>query len=133
MFKAFKSKKLLQLQTYSLNELIYISVSVPVTKIDGAPDIFAKSGSSVDITCTVTDARASSLIWWKYNWSLSVLIPFCIRYKDGEVIPVEEWEDVSVQMTKEDGSVISVLTINNLSHQRYDGYDIVEIRCFSYI
>ena len=55
-----------------------------------------------------------------------------IRYKDGDVIPVEDWDDVSVQMTKEDGSVISVLTINNLSHQRYDGYDIVKIRCFSY-
>ena len=63
MFKAFKSKKLLQLKTYSLNEHIFTSISVPVTKIDGAPDIFAKSGSSVDITCTVTDARASSLIW----------------------------------------------------------------------
>ena len=57
----------------------------------------------------------------------------CIRYKDGEVIPVEEWDDVSVQMTKEDKSVISVLTINNLSHQRYDSYDIVKIRCFSYM
>ncbi len=63
---------------------------------------------------------------------LSVLIPACIRYKDGEVIPVEEWDDVSVQMTKEDKSVISVLTINNLSHQRYDSCDIVEIRCCSY-
>ena len=63
MFKAFKSKKLLQLKTYSLNEHIFTSILVPVTKIDGAPDIFAKSGSSVDITCTVTDARASSLIW----------------------------------------------------------------------
>ena len=45
---------------------------------------------------------------------------FYIRYKDGEVIPVEDWDDVSVQMTKEDKSVISVLTINNLSHQRFD-------------
>ena len=47
---------------------------------------------------------------------------------------MEEWDDVSVQMTKEDKSVISVLTINNLSHQRYDSCDIVEmeIRCCSY-
>ena len=45
---------------------------------------------------------------------------------------MEEWDDVSVQMTKEDKSVISVLTINNLSHQRYDSCDIAEIRCFSY-
>ena len=40
---------------------------------------------------------------------------------------MEEWDDVSVQMTKEDKSVISVLTINNLSHQRYDSCDIAEI------
>lgn len=89
-----------------MSRFVHLKVMVPVTKIDGAPDIFAKSGSSVDITCTVTDARASSLIW----------------YKDGEVIPVEDWEDVSVQMTKEDKSVISVLTINNLSHQRFGIY-----------
>lgn len=77
-----------------------------ITKIDGAPDIFAKSGSSVDITCTVTDAATSSLIW----------------YKDGQIIPVEEWPDVSVEMTKEDKRVISVLSINNLSHQRFGIY-----------
>ena len=70
MFKAFKSKKLLELKTYILIKRVLIYTyslttlaAVPVTKIDGAPDIFAKSGSSVDITCTVTDARASSLIW----------------------------------------------------------------------
>ena len=46
---------------------------------------------------------------------------------------MEEWDDVSVQMTKEDKSVISVLTINNLSHQRYDSYDIVEIHTLLFL
>ena len=46
-----------------------VPVAVPVTRIDGAPDIFAKSGSSVDITCTVTDAATSSLVWW-VHWAI---------------------------------------------------------------
>jgi len=89
-----------------MSRFVHLKVMVPITKIDGAPDIFAKSGSSVDITCTVTDAATSSLIW----------------YKDGQIIPVEEWPDVSVEMTKEDKRVISVLSINNLSHQRFGIY-----------
>ena len=42
---------------------------------------------------------------------------FC-RYKDGEVIPVDDWSDVTVKMTKNDKTVVSVLTLSNLSRQR---------------
>jgi len=89
-----------------MSRFVHLKVIVPITRIDGAPDIFAKSGSSVDITCTVTDSATSSLIW----------------YKDGNIIPVEDWNDVSVTMKKENKSVISVLTINSLSQQRFGIY-----------
>ena len=46
------------------SKFLHLKVSsiVPVTIIDGGPDIYAKSGSSVEIKC-VSDASASSLIW----------------------------------------------------------------------
>lgn len=89
-----------------MSRFVQLKVIVPAVKIDGAPDIFAKSGSSVDIICTVTDVKTSSLIW----------------YKDGEVLPLSMWEDVSVKMTEKIDSVVSTLTINNISHQRLGIY-----------
>ena len=38
-------------------------IAVPVTKIEGAPSIFAQSGSDVEMVCSVTDGAASSLVW----------------------------------------------------------------------
>ena len=40
------------------------------------------------------------------------------RYKDGEIIPLEEWEDVSVTIKKEDNKVVSSLKIRHLSHHK---------------
>ena len=37
------------------------------------------------------------------------------RYKDGRIIPLEDWDDVDVVMTREDKQVLSVLKIKNLS------------------
>ena len=41
-----------------------------------------------------------------------------IRYKDGEVLPVEERGDVLVTMTRLENKVVSVLNIKNLSDQK---------------
>ena len=40
------------------------------------------------------------------------------RYKDGEIIPLEEWQDVSVSIKKEDNKVVSSLKIRHLSHHK---------------
>ena len=37
------------------------------------------------------------------------------RYKDGRIIPLEDWDDVAVVMTREVKQVLSVLKIRNLS------------------
>ena len=44
-----------------------------------------------------------------------IIILIVGRYKDGRIIPVEDWDDVDVVMTREDKQVISVLKIRHLS------------------
>jgi len=91
-----------------MSHFVYLQVLVPTVTIEGAPDIFAKSGSSVDLSCKVTNNKvsASSLIW----------------LKDEKVIPLADWPDVEVRMTEEEGHIVSVLTINNLSRERFGIY-----------
>jgi len=91
-----------------MSHFVHLQVLVPTVSIEGAPDIFAKSGSSVDLSCRVTDnkASASSLIW----------------LKDAEVIPVSDWPDVEVMMREEEGHIVSILTIHNLSRKRFGLY-----------
>merc|ERR1712045_182799 len=89
-----------------MSRFVHVKIIVPVTVIAGAPDIYAKSGSSVEINCSVTDASVSSLIW----------------YKDGSIIPVEDLEDVDVNMTRNKKKIYSILKIQNLSHHKHGIY-----------
>jgi len=91
-----------------MSHFVYLQVFAPTVSIEGAPDIFAKSGSSVELSCKVTNSQliASSLIW----------------YKDKKVIPLSDWQDVEVVMKKEEGHIVSILTIHNLSRDRFGLY-----------
>jgi len=91
-----------------MSHFVYLQVFAPTVSIEGAPDIFAKSGSSVELSCKVTNRElvASSLIW----------------YKDKKVIPLSDWQDVEVVMKEEEGHIVSTLTIHNLSRDRFGQY-----------
>jgi len=91
-----------------MSHFVYLKVLVPTVTIEGAPDIFAKSGSSVELSCKVTNNKvaASSLIW----------------LKDEVVIPLADWLDVEVRMKEEAGHIVSVLTINKLRSERIGIY-----------
>ena len=49
---------------------------------------------------------------------MMMMMMMCLRYKDGEVLPVEERMDVVVRMTRLENRVVSVLNIKNLSDQK---------------
>ena len=50
--------------------------------------------------------------------TMMMMTLMCLRYKDGEVLPVEERRDVVVTMTRLENRVVSVLNIKNLSDQK---------------
>ena len=43
-----------------------LTIAVPMVKVDGAPDIFAKSGSTVSLFCRVRDntITTAKIEWW---------------------------------------------------------------------
>lgn len=98
-----------QISTQSkMSHFVYLKVLVPTVIIEGAPDIFAKSGSKVELLCTVTDhGLSTSRILW---------------LKEGKVIKKEEWPDMEILMREEEGKIISILTIKNLIQKRFGSY-----------
>jgi len=98
-----------QISTQSkMSHFVYLKVLVPSVQIDGSPDIFAKAGSTVELTCTVADHSSST---------------FAIKWtKEGEEIQQEASPDLEEEVREEGGRMQSVLTIRNIGRERLGNY-----------
>jgi len=98
-----------QISTQSkMSHFVYLKVLVPSVQIDGSPDIFAKAGSTVELTCTVADHSSST---FTIKWT-----------KEGEEIRQETSADLEVELREEGGHIQSVLTIRNIGRERLGNY-----------
>jgi len=92
-----------------MSHSMFLKVMVPKVEVEGSPDIFAKSGSTVVLKCTVRGSLTDpAFIFWNHN---------------GARVIAEEWPDADIDVRRDAGHGTSgTLTISNLEIRRSGNY-----------